>query len=84
MTDPFAVQPFPDGADIEIIERRSGTSEGAKVVLPNEVRINGVAVALPKDRPIVIDPIDFDHPATTVTITMFARRVSIRQHDEPA
>ncbi|MEU8136095.1 hypothetical protein [Streptodolium elevatio] len=82
MIDGFAMEPYPDGADIEIFERRNGTTEGANVVTPNEIRINGVGVLMPAGRAIVIDPIDFDHPAAIVTVTMYASRVRIHQHPE--
>ncbi|MBP2581916.1 hypothetical protein J3A78_002394 [Streptomyces sp. PvR006] len=65
------------GADIEIIEQRKPPVEGSDVVLPNHVRINGVAVALPADSLIRISDITDDEPVT-VTITVFARSISVR------
>jgi hypothetical protein len=68
------------GADIEIIERRKGPIDGADVVLPNTVRINGTSVAIPADSRIKVGDIS-DGELVTVTITVFARSLSIRAED---
>lgn len=68
------------GADIEIIERRKAPGEGADVVLPNHVRINGAPVAVPAGSLIQIGDIS-DGELVTVTITVFARSVSIRAEE---
>lgn len=68
------------GADIEIIERRKGPIDGADVVLPNAVRINGTSVAVPADSLIKVSDIT-DGELVTVTITVFARSLSIRAED---
>ncbi|TXS22401.1 hypothetical protein EAO70_05950 [Streptomyces sp. adm13(2018)] len=65
------------GVDIEIIEQRKQPVEGSDIVLPNHVRINGVAVSIPADSLIRISDIT-DEELVTVTITMFARSISIR------
>ncbi|MET9728428.1 hypothetical protein [Streptomyces zaomyceticus] len=68
------------GADIEIIERRKAPAEGIDVVLPNHVRINGTPMAIPADSLIQISDIT-DGELVTVTITVFARSISIRAED---
>jgi hypothetical protein len=68
------------GADIEIIERRKGPIEGTDVVLPNHVCINGTSVLIPANSLIKIGDIT-DGELVTVTITVFARSVSIRPED---
>jgi hypothetical protein len=68
------------GADIEIVERRKNPVEGADVVLPNHVRINGTSVAIPADSLIKVSDIT-DGELVTVTITVFARSVTIRAED---
>ncbi|MFH8804068.1 hypothetical protein ACH4F6_31520 [Streptomyces sp. NPDC017936] len=68
------------GADIEIVEQRKGLTGGADVVLPNTVRINGTSVAIPADSLIKIGDIT-DGELVTVTLTVFARSVTIRAED---
>jgi hypothetical protein len=68
------------GADIEIVERRQGLTGGADVVLPNTVRINGTSVAIPADSLIKVSDIA-DGELVTVTLTVFARSVTIRAED---
>jgi hypothetical protein len=68
------------GSDIEIIEQRKGPIDGTDVVLPNLVRINGTPVAIPADSVIKIGDIA-DGELVTVTITVFARSVSIRAEE---
>ncbi len=67
------------GADIEIIDRHKGD---IGFLAPNAVRINGVEVALHADSKIRIGDISEDE-AVTVTITMFARRITIAAEDDP-
>lgn len=68
------------GADIEIIERRSNSDTGSDVLIPNEVRINGVTVAVPADARIQVHEIS-DAELVTATITVFVRSLSIRAED---
>ncbi|MEU2403416.1 hypothetical protein ABZ609_03685 [Streptomyces rubiginosohelvolus] len=65
------------GADIEIIDRRNGD----KVLMPSAVRINGVAVPIPSGTSIKISDMT-DEDAVTVTVTMFARRITIHHEDD--
>lgn len=68
------------GADIEILERpTSGTS--SRVLIPNTVRINGTEIAIPAGARIQIHEISEDE-ALTVTLTLFARRVTIAAADD--
>ncbi|MGW7327493.1 hypothetical protein ACWGIU_02460 [Streptomyces sp. NPDC054840] len=64
----------PQGADIEIIDRSAGTPG---VVLPNAVRVNGTEILIPSDATIRVSDIAEDE-LVTVTLTMFARSLSIR------
>jgi hypothetical protein len=66
------------GADIEIIDRHGGD---ASILTPSAVRINGVEVSIPSDATIQIGEIS-DSEAVTVTITMFARRITIAAEDD--
>lgn len=66
----------PHGADIEIIDRHGG----GQVLIPSAVRINGVEIPIPSGSSIKIDDIT-DDEAVTVTITMFARRITIAAED---
>ncbi|MEU8829350.1 hypothetical protein [Streptomyces sp900116325] len=68
----------PAGAEIEIIDRRSGDSP---VLAPSAVRINGVEIPIPADATIKIHDISADE-LVTVTLTLFARRVTIAAEDD--
>jgi hypothetical protein len=78
----------PRGAIIEIIEKGATTSDespGQSIVVPNDVRINGQSLLASADDPVIV------HEVTTradecvrVTLTLLARRVSIRAEDDPA
>ncbi|MFJ9985296.1 hypothetical protein ACIQUD_14910 [Streptomyces globisporus] len=65
------------GADIEIIDRSSGD----QILTPSTVRINGVEVPIPSGSSIKIDEIR-DDQAVVVTVTMFARRITIHHEDD--
>ncbi|WP_029923878.1 hypothetical protein [Nocardia otitidiscaviarum] len=77
---------LPDCADIEIIEHRESDSldggsldGGNGILIPREVRINGKPVLMPKDHPPKIHEIEIgSHEPVLVTLTVFARSVSIR------
>lgn len=73
-------QKIPDGALIEIIERGDSDLDFPQVVIPNEVRINGVPILMSGDDEIIIheNRIGVDgREMVKVTMTMFARRVVI-------
>lgn len=68
--------PIPDGALIEIIERTNDPDP--KVILPNEVRINGVPLLAPRDEPVIVHEMSTSaEDVVRVTLTLFARRVVI-------
>jgi hypothetical protein len=67
------------GADIEIIDRTTGDAD---VLMPTAVKINGVEVLIPSDAKIRVHDIT-DAELVTVTVTMFARSVSIRHEPDP-
>lgn len=77
------------GALIEIIEKRATTSDataGDSVIVPNEIRINGQPLLAPDDKPVIVHEIaTYPSDAVYVTLTLIARRVSIRaEHDTEA
>lgn len=61
------------GADIEILDRHPGGS----VLVPSAVRINGVEVPIPAGSKIKVHEIGEDE-AVTVTLTLFARSITIK------
>lgn len=65
----------PQGADVEIIDRSTGTPG---VILPNAVRINGTEILIPSDAKIRVGDITEDE-LVTVTLTVVARSLSIRR-----
>lgn len=80
--------PIPDCWDIEIVERSKGPiGKGAHgIVVPNQVRIDGKPVLMPAGHPVIVHPIDSKddlNRAVKVTLTVFARTVSIRHELEP-
>ncbi|WP_143645437.1 hypothetical protein [Streptomyces swartbergensis] len=70
----------PQAAVIEIVERGRATTETASgsVIIPNDVRINGQSLLVPRDSPVIVHEIKTDpDEVLTVTLTLFARRVTI-------
>ena len=66
--------PVPEAALIEIIEKTD--SANPLVIVPNEVRINGIPLLVPADHAITVHEIDLGvRDAVMVTLTLFARRV---------
>ncbi|MET8378041.1 hypothetical protein [Streptomyces microflavus] len=76
MTDISKPEPLR-GADIEIIDRH----DGDQILTPSVVRINGVEVPIPSASSIKIDDIR-DDEAVLITVTMFARRITIHHEDD--
>lgn len=77
----------PTAAVIEIIERGKTTDDtlGGSVIIPNEIRINGHPVAAPADKPVIVHEVSMTgDELVQVTLTLFARRISIRaEGDQP-
>lgn len=70
----------PSGAVVEIIERGATVdrANSAGVVVPNEIRLNGVPMYAPADRPVTVHQVDMaGNELACVTLTLFARRVLI-------
>ena len=67
------------GADIEIIDQ----SSGGPVLVPTKVRINGIEIPIPSGTKIRVHDISEDE-AVTVTLTMFARRITIAAEEDLA
>ncbi|MFI5992492.1 hypothetical protein ACIBAC_11645 [Streptomyces sp. NPDC051362] len=75
----------PQAAVIEIVEkgRATDSTSGGSVILPNDVRINGQSLLVPKDTPIKVHEIDADDSTVvTVTLTLFARRIVIAAEED--
>lgn len=67
---------MPDAAIIEIIERTD--SPDPKVILPNEIRINGVPVLAPADDPVIVHEMSISsEDVVKVTLTLYAKRVTV-------
>ncbi|WP_432091028.1 hypothetical protein [Streptomyces sp. NRRL F-5630] len=77
----------PTGAVIEIIEKGATTSSdepGKSVIVPNDVRINGQSLLASADDPVIVHQISTrGDDLVRVTLTLFARRVSIRAENDP-
>lgn len=69
------------GADIEVIERHS-EDDAPGVLLPNALRINGEDVAVPERARIQVHDIS-DSELVTVTLTVFARSLTVRHEQKP-
>lgn len=67
---------LPKAALIEIVEKTDGADP--LVIIPNEVRINGVPLLIPDGQSITVHEIDVAaRDVVQVTLTLFARRVII-------
>jgi hypothetical protein len=67
---------MPDAAIIEIIERTD--SPDPKVILPNEIRINGLPVLAPADDPVIVHEMSISSvDVVKVTLTLYAKRVTV-------
>lgn len=74
---------IPDGAYVEIVERTPRPSD--KIIVPNEVRINGVRLLVPEDEEIVVHEIATGaYDPVKVTLTLFARRVEFKEESYDA
>jgi hypothetical protein len=76
----------PTAAVIEIIERGRAADDtlGGSVIVPNEIRINGHPVAAPADKPVIVHEMNVaSDELVSVTLTLFARRISIRAEGDP-
>jgi hypothetical protein len=73
----------PTAAIIEIIERGADGTDRQGVIVPNEVRLNGVPLMASAEDPVIVHEISTRaDELVRVTLTLFARRVSIRaEHD---
>lgn len=75
-------QPAAKAALIEIVEKEHSTSDGPGVIIPNEVRINGIPILIPAGQHIKVHSVTLNEDernddAVCVTLTLFARRVTI-------
>ena len=70
-------------AVIEIVEKNRTTDDttGGSVIVPNEVRINGIPLLIPADQQIKVHDMTFNNGRgdefAWVTLTLFVRRVTI-------
>ena len=66
----------PEACIIEIVERTNDPDP--LVILPNEIRINGVPVLAPADEPVEVHGMSIaGDDIVKVTLTLFAKRVTI-------
>jgi len=77
----------PRGAIIEIIEKGRATSDatiGESVIAPNDIRINGQSLLASADDPVILHEVSTRaDQLVRVTLTLLARRVSIRAENDP-
>lgn len=67
----------PEPCDIEILEI-ANDDRSEQFIVPNEIRINGHPVLAPADQPVIVHETSIDsHDAVRVTLTLYARRVTI-------
>ena len=74
------VADVPAAALIEIVERNRSTDDtpGGSVIVPNEVRINGIPLLVPDGESVKVHEIKANgQDIVCVTLTLFARRVTI-------
>ncbi|MFE1111226.1 hypothetical protein ACFW5U_35820 [Streptomyces rochei] len=75
------------GAVIEIVEKDATTSDdtpGGSIIVPNDVRINGQSLLASAEDPVIVHEISTRADACVrVTLTLLARRVSIRAENDP-
>jgi hypothetical protein len=79
---------IPDAAVIEIVEK-APEPPAHGVIVPNDVRINGTSVLLPDlaDYPITVHELKIgggEAEVVLVTLTLFAKRVTIGHEETPA
>lgn len=71
----------PRAVTMEIVERNHKTTDSlaGSVIIPNEVRINGMPIIGPADVPVRVHDMSFgaDREAAVVTITMFVRKLTV-------
>ena len=73
----------PTAAYIEIVEkaRTTDNTAGGSLIIPNEVRINGIPLLCPEGEQIQVHEMTFNaghgEDVAQVTLTLFARRVVI-------
>lgn len=75
----------PKGAFIEIVEKvKPGDVDGA-TIFPTEIRINGTPVLVPAGEAVIVHEMSVpSDDLVKVTMTVFARRVSMFQEEQPA
>jgi hypothetical protein len=76
----------PRGAVIEIVEKGRVTSDatiGDSVIVPNDIRINGQSLLASADDPVILHEVSTRaDELVRVTLTLLARRVSIRAEND--
>lgn len=74
--------PTPNAAVIEIVERTNDPDP--KVIVPNEIRINGTPVLAPADHPVEVHGITMGMDVVQVTLTLFAKRITVAPESKDA
>ena len=75
----MAKTPPPPAAVIEIVEKDKTTTDtlAGSVIIPNEVRINGQPLSIADGVTVHEINVGGDHELAHVTLTLYARRVTI-------
>lgn len=68
---------LPEGMFLEIVERRPPGQADPEAIVPNQVRINGIPLLVPDGQSIKIHEIELGDDVVMVTLTAFAKRVTI-------
>lgn len=87
MDEPQKDPDQPRGAVLEIIERRKVPIDGmgGDIIVPTEIRMNGQKLLMPKGHPIKVHEMELPgNDAVMVTLTVFARRITVAAEDDPA
>lgn len=71
----------PRAVTLEIVERDHKTTDSLArgIIIPNEIRINGMSVLTPADVPVRVHEMSFgaDREAAVVTLTLFVRKLTV-------
>ncbi len=82
---PTAKTTSPQAAVIEIVEKGRATdnTRSGSVITPDDVRINGQSLLVPRDAEITVHEITTRaDELTCVTLTLFARRVTLAAEED--
>lgn len=71
----------PRAVTLEVVERDHKTTDSlaGSIIIPSEIRINGMSVLAPADVPVRVHEMSFgaDREAAVVTLTLFVRKLTV-------